>query len=69
MAEIMVAAGDAAVTLDGIQVVILYGQTLADSRHEIVTRHPGLWKPLDVHYAVAEPVPAAKAPAARKAPG
>jgi hypothetical protein len=68
MAEIVVAAGDAAVTIDGIPHVILFGQTLADSRHEIVTGYPDLWKPLDVHYAVDEPVPAAKA-AARKASG
>ena len=64
MAEILVAAQDAAVTLDGIPHVIQYGTTLADSRHEIVTAHPDLWKPLSVHYDVDEPAP--KAPA--KAP-
>lgn len=66
MGEILVAAADAAVTMDGIPHVLVAGVHLADSRHEIVTGYPDLWKPLDVHYAVdePEPEPAAKVPAA-----
>jgi hypothetical protein len=62
MAEIVVAAADAQPNLDDdLPRVIYAGVTLADSRHEIVTRYPDLWKPLNVHYAVEEPEP--KAPA------
>lgn len=61
MGEIVVACQDAAVVIDGIPNVLITGQTMADARHPIVRDYPGLWKPLDVHYAVDEP--AAKAPA------
>ncbi len=73
MSEIVVAAQDAAVTLgdDGVPQVIICGVTMARSTHPIVTGYPGLWKPLDVTYDVAEPEPkaAARTPAAARKQG
>jgi len=68
MSEIVVAAQDAAVTLDGIPHVLQAGVTMARDSHPIVTENPDLWKPPDVHYDVAEPEPKApaRAAAARK---
>jgi hypothetical protein len=68
---IVVANQDAVIDVGGVQHVLQYGVTLADDRHEVVTRSPGLWKPLDVVFGVDDPEPkaAAKPAAARKAAG
>lgn len=61
MGDVVVACQDVAVMIGDVPHVLICGVTMADTRHEIVRDYPGLWKPLDVHYAVEEP--AAKAPA------
>lgn len=68
MAEIVVACQDVAVVIDDVPHVLITGYHLADSRHPIVRDYPGLWKPLDVHYAVDEPEPKAPAKAPPPAP-
>lgn len=58
MAEILMAAQSAAVTLDdGIPRMIEAGRTMAHADHPIVTGCPSLWQPLRVHYSTAEPDP------------
>jgi hypothetical protein len=58
MAEILMAAESAAVTLDdGIPHMIEAGRTLAHADHPIVTGCPNLWKSLKVHYSTDEPEP------------
>jgi Lsr2 len=56
MAEILMAAESAAITLDdGIPHMIEAGRTLAHADHPIVTGCPSLWQPLRVHYSTARP--------------
>lgn len=58
MAEILMAAESAAVTLDdGIPHMIEAGRTMAHADHPIVTGCPSLWQPLKVHYSTDEPEP------------
>ncbi|MGW4876544.1 Lsr2 family DNA-binding protein [Streptomyces sp. NPDC004262] len=55
MAEILMAAQSAAVSMDGIPHMIEAGRTLAHADHAIVTACPSLWQPLRVHYSTDIP--------------